>query len=250
MADNLDQSTMRNAENFYVVTREAGHTSHELPVWAAKQPGSITFDSDHGRSIHREDIAEVPGVFLLHDVLSDEECHRFVALSDVLGYHDDAPVSLPRRIRHNHNFNWVVDESVDSPIWRRCKDFFSPSTYTSLRPRGLNARFRFYRYGVGDYFAPHTDGVWPGSRVIDGQLVPDAYGDRFSEMTMLLFLTDGYEGGRTQFQIRQNTIESVTTPKGAALCFPHGTHPQHCIHAGEEVTSGLKYIIRTDVLYG
>ena len=36
---------------------------------------------------------------------------------------------------------------------------------------GLNARFRFYRYGPGDYFLPHTDGSWPGSRVRDGQLV-------------------------------------------------------------------------------
>ena len=85
---------------------------------------------------------------------------------------------------------------------------------------------------------------------MDGRLVHDAYGDRISEMTFLIFLTDGYGGGRTQFHTQQNSFTSVATPKGAILCFPHGTHPQHCIHAGEEVTSGQKYIIRTDVLFG
>ena len=39
------------------------------------------------------------------------------------------------------------------------------------------------------------------------------------------------------------------TPAGAALCFPHGGHPDHCLHAGEEVRSGLKYMVRTEILY-
>lgn len=244
------QSHAFNIDDFYVVTTEPGHIKQDLPVWACKRPGSIPFDDGAGRRVERIGIPQVPGAFQLLDVLSAHECDRLVELSDALGYHDDAPVSLPRSVRHNNNFNWVVDESVDGPIWDRCKDFVEASSYTGLNPLGLNARFRFYRYGSGDFFAPHADGVWPGSRVVNGRLVADAYGDRFSEMTYLIFLTDGYEGGRTQFQTRQNTFASVATPKGAVLAFPHGTHPQHCIHAGEEVTSGYKYIIRTDVLYG
>jgi hypothetical protein len=45
-------------------------------------------------------------------------------------------------------------------------------------------------------------------------------------------------------------IISVKTPKGGVLCFPHGMHPLHCLHAGEPITSGTKYIIRTDILFG
>ena len=41
----------------------------------------------------------------------------------------------------------------------------------------------------------------------------------------------------------------VRTPCGAALCFPHGGHPLHARHAGEEVTSGRKYMARTEILY-
>ncbi|MFP6778102.1 MAG: 2OG-Fe(II) oxygenase [Alphaproteobacteria bacterium] len=239
-----------NVDDFYVVATEPGNVKQDIPIWASKRPGAIKFDSTSSHAVERVKIPEVPGAWQLLDVLNVDECDRLVELSEALGYHDDAPVSLPRRILHTNNFNWVVDESVDGPIWNRCKGFFEASTYTSLRPCGLNARFRFYRYVTGDFFAPHADGVWPGSRVVDGRLVHDAYGDRISEMTFLIFLTDGYGGGRTQFQTRQNSFTSVTTPKGAILYFPHGTHPQHCIHAGEEVTSGQKYIIRTDVLFG
>ncbi len=75
-------------------------------------------------------------------------------------------------------------------------------------------------------------------------------------------LNDDYEGGRTQFLVSKfnpdqpaRTSEdvelvSVKTPKGAALCFPYGNHPQHCLHGGESISMGTKYIIRTDILFG
>ena len=241
---------------FYVVAREAGHEHAELPAWAGRRPGNVPFDPASGRTVRRRDIGNVPGAFHLLDVLGEAECARFVAISDALGYHRDAPVSLPHQVRHNTNVNWVVDESIDGPIWERCRPLV-PERIAGGRALGLNARFRFYRYRAGDYFRPHTDGAWPGSRVVDGRLVHDAYGDRISQMTMLLFLSDGYTGGRTLFYVRregggvetEREAVGIATPKGAALCFPHGFHPLHCLHAGEPVASGVKYIIRTDVLF-
>ena len=239
---------------FYVVAREAGHKRRELPTWADRRPGNVVFDSAPERGVRRRDVEEVPGAFQLLDVLSDAECARFVAISDALGYHHDAPVSLPYHVRHNTTVNWVVDESIDGAIWERCRTQI-PERVAGGRALGLNARFRFYRYREGDYFRPHTDGAWPGSRVVDGHLVHDAYRDRISQMSMLLFLSDGYTGGRTLFYVREGgggaetKAVGVATPKGAALCFPHGFHPLHCLHAGEPVSSGTKYIIRTDVLF-
>ena len=240
---------------FYVVAREPGHERRELPTWTDRGPGIVVFDSVPERGVRRRDVAEVPGAFLLLDVLSDAECAQFVSISDTLGYHEDAPVSLPHHVRHNTNVNWVVDESIDGSIWERCRPLI-PERVAGGSALGLNARFRFYRYREGDYFRPHTDGAWPGSRVVEGRLVHDAYGDRLSQMSMLLFLSDGYGGGRTLFYLRdgsgdaQEQVVGVATPKGAALCFPHGFHPLHCLHAGEPVSSGTKYIIRTDVLFG
>ena len=41
----------------------------------------------------------------------------------------------------------------------------------------------------------------------------------------------------------------IRTPAGSILCFPHGMHPLHCIHSSVPITGGVKYIIRTDVLF-
>ncbi len=133
--------------------------------------------------------------------------------------------------------------------------------FDNKKALGLNARFRFYRYRSGDYFSPHTDGAWPGSEVINGELVHNAYEDRWSQLTFLLFLSDDYDGGATQFFVDRNNhrlpasnpnlarIVSVKTPIGGVLCFPHGLHPMHCLHSSEPVTRGCKYIIRSDVLF-
>jgi len=252
-------STANIEERFYVVALEAGQERADLPTWTDKLPGNIEFAATPPPT-SRVNIDGVPGAFQLLDLLTEDECRQFVEISDSLGYHHDAPVSLPHSIRHNTNFNWIVDASIDEPIWERCRPLIDERV--GEQPAlGLNARFRFYRYAEGDYFKPHTDGAWPGSRVRDGLLVHDAYGDRVSQMTCLLFLSDGYEGGRTQFFTDSRTggpathsdqveVVSVLTPRGAGLFFPHGFHPLHCLHAGEAVSAGVKYIVRTDVLFG
>ncbi len=96
---------------------------------------------------------------------------------------------------------------------------------------------------------------------MERQLITDAYPDRFSQMTFLLFLSDDFEGGDTQFWVNESDSSrparnqdeaewvQVRTPVGGVLCFPHGLHPLHCLHSSEEIVSGVKYIIRTDMLF-
>ncbi|MFT6704289.1 MAG: hypothetical protein ACJA2T_000827, partial [Gammaproteobacteria bacterium] len=175
---------------------------------------------------------------------------------------EDAAVSLPRSVRHNDSVTWVVDKSTNKLIWNRCAALVNQyaSENHSTQALGLNSRFRFYRYQQADYFAPHTDGSWPGSEVINQKLITNAYDDRWSELTFLLFLSDNYEGGRTQFFVNSQTglpakhgeeaqTISVRTPLGGVLCFAHGVHPLDCLHSSEAIESGAKYIIRTDVLF-
>ena len=115
-----NSTNLFNVDDFYVVATEPGNVKQDIPIWASKRPGAIKFDSTSSHAGERVKIPEVPGAWQLLDVLSVDECDRLVELSEALGYHDDAPVSLPRRILHTNNFNWVVDESVDGPIWNRC----------------------------------------------------------------------------------------------------------------------------------
>ncbi len=247
-------------EDFYVVAREQGLEGRLLPTWTDRSGKAIPFDPNPP-PVRRVEIAEVPGVFQLLGVLTDEEADVFVRITEQLGYHQDSPVSLPHSVRHNENLNWVVSETIDATIWERSKHLVT-ETIAGQSARGLNARFRFYRYAAGDYFKPHSDGAWPGSRVIGDQLFVDAYPGLISRFTYLIFLTDGYSGGRTQFLVSRSDPTqparwiddarevSLATPKGGVLCFPHGAHPQHCLHASEPITEGVKVIIRTDVLYG
>ena len=240
---------------FYVVAREAGHEQKELPAWADRRPGNITFDPAPEHVAQRRDIDAVPGAFQLLHVLTDAECAQFVAISDALGYHHDAPVSLPHHVRHNTNVNWVVDESVDGPDLGTLP-FADPGTgggctgsrteraipLLSLPGRGLLPPPHRRRV-AGEPGAGRT----PRPRCVRRPRQPDV--DAALPERRL-------HGGRTLFYVRgggdgaEAKAVGVATPKGAALCFPHGFHPLHCLHAGEPVSSGTKYIIRTDVLFG
>ncbi len=258
---------MNRPSDFYVVAEEPGAEHPALPTWANENANPIELDEDlragHRANVERVEGEGVPGTFQLLNVLSRDECRRFIELTESLGYLPDAAVSLPRSVRHNHNATWVVDEQTDGIIWRRCQDFTTVDRgfFEDKKALGLNARFRFYRYERGDFFKPHTDGAWPGSRAIGRQLIPNAYPDRFSQMSVLLFLSDGFEGGDTLFLVNENNSSrparnqdeaewvKVRTPVGGALCFPHGLHPLHRLHSSEEIVSGVKYIIRTDMLF-
>jgi predicted 2-oxoglutarate/Fe(II)-dependent dioxygenase YbiX len=250
--------------NFYVVAHEAGAEHPALPTWANRSLNPAELAERYPLdTIMRKELLDVPGGFQLLNMLSPQECAQLIQVSEQLGYHKDAAVSLPRAIRHNDNVVWVTDEQTDSIIWRRVAQLVERDLTISAakKPLGLNARFRFYRYSVGDFFKFHSDGAWPGSRVIDEQLVADAYPDRFSMMTFLIFLNDDFAGGATRFLVNADDSGKparrdarvrqvdVRTSTGGALCFPHGAHPLHCIHSGEAVTRGTKYIIRTDILY-
>ncbi len=254
---------MSDTEPLYVVAYEPGAEHPALPTWANRTPNPAGLAPGPPDEISRRAVPGVPGAYQLRNVLSDAECEAFMALSERMGYIPDAAVSLPRAIRHNDSVTWVVDEDTDGLLWRRvatlCQDW--DNLFNGREAVGLNARFRFYRYGPGDFFQAHTDGDWPGSRVIDELLVPNAYPDRYSCMTFLVLLNDDFEGGATRFLVnaadpgrparREDDVQAVDvfTPRGGVLCFPHGMHPLQCVHSSEPLTAGTKYIIRTDLLF-
>ena len=252
----------RNSD-FYIIAEEVGAENPAIPTWASDSGNPAILATDSESSVTRREISTVPGCFQLLNVLSPVECKSLVNLTESLGYLEDAAVSLPRSIRHNHNITWIADDATNEIVWQRCKPLMSDPNqiFAGKKALGLNSRFRFYRYQPGDYFSPHSDGAWPGTRVVDGQLVHDAYGDRLSQLSFLLFLSDDYVGGATQFYVNKDdpakpartneevSVVNIRTPLGGALCFPHGTHPLHCLHSSETIVTGSKYIIRSDVLF-
>lgn len=240
--------------SFYIVAREAGAQNPSLPTWANSKENEINLDENLKPQITRIDLDNVPGAFQLLNVFTQQECEEFIKQTEELGYLEDAAVSLPRSVRHNDNITWVVDDLTHDIIWDRCKDFMydNKEIFYGKNTLGLNKRFRFYKYSKGDFFKLHTDGSWPGSRVVNKELISDFYKDRYSQMTFLILLSEDFQGGETQFIVNKNgekELVNIRTPKGGVLCFPHGLHPLHCLHSSNTISSGIKYIIRTDVLF-
>ena len=61
-----------------------------------------------------------------------------------------------------------------------------------------------------------------------------------SLLTFMVYLNAGYKGGATRFEAAK-----AIGQLGLALVFHHGL-----IHEGSEVTAGVKYALRLDVMYG
>ena len=248
-------------EGFYVVAREPGAENPAIPTWASAKENPLNLVSARP-AVERVAVADVPGAFQLLNVLSAQECEALIALGEQLGFLADAAVSLPRSVRHNDNVVWVVDDATQEILWKRVCAAINADTsaYQGSSALGLNARFRFYRYGAGDYFQFHSDGAWPDSRVVDGELIANAFEDRYSQASFLFYLNGDYEGGATRFLVNATDTSlpvrrgdavrevDVRTPVGGVLCFPHGTHQLHCVHSSEPIVAGVKYIIRTDLL--
>ena len=142
-------------------------------------------------------------------------------------------------------------------LWRFVATYFfawSGSTSSTSRRSGLNyTALAGGRGGVErDRRRRRCHGVLPAEGdVRDGGLVDDLYdGGRHSWLTFLIYLTDDFEGGETEFapQHRRGGV-SVAPRRGSVLCFPHGYHPLSPLHRGAIVSRGVKYVARTDVLY-
>lgn len=123
------------------------------------------------------------------------------------------------------------------------------------------------RYFPGAVYRPHIDGAWPGSGLTeDGVYTDDIYKkDRHSRLTFLIYLNGGFAGGETSFFLSESSsndsssthtcdvkyihARGVVPQLGSVLCFPHGAAKGSLVHEGSAVREGVKYIIRTDVLY-
>jgi len=100
----------------------------------------------------------------------------------------------------------------------------------------LNERMRFLKYGAGQYFKSHRDGTYLTSS-----------GEEASFYTLQLYLNGGdVKGGATTFHSMDMTRSLDVDPKmGRVLLFQHA----HLLHSGAEVQEGIKYTMRTDLMF-
>jgi len=124
-----------------------------------------------------------------------------------------------------HRIEYGNDPYFDS-LTQRVADFFNVPNLMCIEP------FPMMKYKPGDYFNWHSDltGGFATQRTA----------------TMIMYLNDDFEGGRTCFL---NPAIQIQPKRGSALVYYY-TPTQPMVHCGEAVVSGTKFILNAFVRNG
>ncbi len=172
-------------------------------------------------------IVEIPGV------LTAEECAVWIGriqeagpelatVNTRRGGMIDTDVRNNRRVIFDRG-DWAQD------LFERVKEKV-PQEVFGMKLAGVNERLRCYEYKAGQRFKPHKDGAfYRNSR-------------EKSFYTYMVYLNEEFEGGETTFLVEPEV--RIKPKTGHGLIFQH-----KIIHEGSEVFSGVKYVVRTDLMY-
>ncbi|KAF1970485.1 hypothetical protein BU23DRAFT_649497 [Bimuria novae-zelandiae CBS 107.79] len=179
---------------------------------------------------------------LLDGVMTEEECNQLIAAAEGMtnGHWERALINIGggqqamyEDTRKCGRIIWDNPELMAN-VWAR-------QTWVMT---GLNERARFLKYTGGEYFKAHCDGMYE-----------TPLGTERSYFTMHLYLNDSVDkdgqvlldGGATSFYSWDMQKSIYIEPKcGRVLLFQQ----QGLLHSGDDVISGTKYTMRTDIMYG
>jgi len=212
----------------------------------------------------------VPGAFLLHNLLTPEECKQYIEMSEEMGY-EQSPLrnlgtvnattfTMDTSVRNSERVLFDVPDRIGIELNKRLLEHL-PKTVKydgsdwKVQQLGegqakgpINTRWRFNRYAKGHYFKPHFDAGYIYSA------------DEKTLFTFILYLNEGFIGGETVFFPNNQKvswqppipgIECRVIPKtGTALIFYQcgDLSPRH--EGAEHSSEGsYKYILRSDLAY-
>ncbi|SCV01438.1 LAME_0G16226g1_1 [Lachancea meyersii CBS 8951] len=144
--------------------------------------------------------------------------------------------------RCNERFS-TDDTRVAQLVWQKLYTCLAQDEYILKelefsQATGLNPQIRAYRYEKGHKFAKHYDSSFK---------VPNSGTTRW---TLLIYLTGGNQlvGGDTVFYSAQEGEATAVHPEvGMALLHKHG---DDCLlHEAKEVFKGVKWVLRSDVVF-
>jgi prolyl 4-hydroxylase len=182
------------------------------------------------------DTANPDNVFVIENVLTPEECQWLIDRGESRGFEVATVYSAEEDnnvVRKDIRDNWRVLEkfpALAKVLFDLVKPHLPP-VVDGKKVVGFYYLFRYYRYFVGNNFAPH----------VDHTVYADELDGTESRYTFLIYLNDGFKGGETAFPKLNKKVEPK---KGMALAFRHNNE-----HAGLTVLEGVKYLVRTDLMY-
>jgi hypothetical protein len=174
-----------------------------------------------------------PYVITVKGVLSADECQKLIGRIDssnpeIATINTLVGTRVRTDVRNNERVIFDDPELAGTLLTRvRPK---APKSIFDMTLVGANERFRCYRYRPGMRFAPHRDGAFHRND------------NEFSCYTFMVYLNSEFEGGNTTFFTEPEI--SIKPETGMALLFQHPI-----LHEGALVISGVKYVVRTDLMY-
>ena len=164
-------------------------------------------------------------LWTVENVYSQEECDRFIAMID----RANPSLATNNPMYRNQDRVIIDDEEIASDLFTRLEKHL-PIQIDRFSLVRLNERLRFYRYKIGQRFAPHMDHWYQPTDI------------EISLFTILVYFNSNFTGGETRFM---EQLEATISPKpGLVAIFQHKIR-----HEGCQVLRGTKYALRTDAIY-
>jgi len=160
----------------------------------------------------------------VENMISPEFCKLLIQQLDTC----DALERVTRGAMATYSRNMLVNKEMADVLYNNIKHLLPPEFPTV----GCNDHFRFSKYCAGEEFLPHRDGV-----------NQDAAG-HCAKYTVNIFLNADFGGGSTGFFDEGGRLVFDAVPAiGRGMIFDN-----QIVHCGNKVTSGFKYLLRTDVM--
>mmetsp|Transcript_57886 Transcript_57886/g.125701 ORF Transcript_57886/g.125701 Transcript_57886/m.125701 type:complete len:241 (-) Transcript_57886:391-1113(-) len=181
-------------------------------------------------------LSETGGVVSVAATLSQEECAAWIQYGEDRGFELQKHAQT-RDTAHRDNGRIAIDSpEIAHGLWQRLQHAV-PARIGRRDAVGCNPNIRLYKYGPGQCFGKHIDES------------NDLGCSQRTEMTVLVYLNDhGLLGGETIFYRHfGGELLRVRPECGMALLHTHGSR---CLtHEGAAVKEGVKYVLRTDIVY-
>jgi hypothetical protein len=173
----------------------------------------------------------------LDNVYNKDECNQLIQLSEKTGYEKASLYTDNNGIQHYNDgrdsLRCIIDDiNLANDLEKRIKDII-PKIYNNMLFHSINERFRFLKYDGHGHFSRHSDAKYKTNKTI-------------SFITVLIYLNEDYEDGFTKFYSSPYDSEGFTLiPKTGMVCLMDQTIG----HEVPELKSGIKYVIRTELMY-
>jgi hypothetical protein len=184
-------------------------------------------------------------IFSVEDVLTAAEAESLVSFAEQQGFSTQFH-EADETITYRHNDRIAIqDPEFAEMLWQRLQRHL-PAVF-DCEAVGCSSNVRLYKYSPGMRFGKHVDGSHE-----DDNGHESAY-------TVLIYLNDATDGalvgGTTAFytgeyhdpDVNDSLVLNFAPQQGLALLHGHG---ERCLlHEGCAVSQGVKYLLRTDIMF-